>query len=163
MQPLTSTEIRACFVNCTKGEASRLPLPRDLDEIPWDHLDFLGWTDPGSPQAAYLVAIGDGGPVGIVLRLGSGRGASGRSNMCSICATFHSSSDVALMVAARAGASGRAGNTVGTYLCANLACSLYARGRLRPARVQPVETLSVEDKITRLHLHLDAFVRRVLS
>lgn len=126
MQPLASDEIRSSFVNCSKGEAARLPLPRDLPDWPWDHVDFLGWRDQRTPQAAYLVAIGDGGPVGIVLRLSADRRSGGRQNMCSLCTTVHSAADVALMVARRAGASGRQGNTVGAYLCADLACSLMS-------------------------------------
>lgn len=162
MQPLAPDEIRSSFVNCSKGEAARLPLPRDLPDWPWDHVDFLGWRDQRTPQAAYLVAIGDGGPVGIVLRLSADRRSGGRQNMCSLCTTVHSAADVALMVARRAGASGRQGNTVGAYLCADLACSLYVRGRRQPVRVQPVETLTAADRTERLVANLDAFVGRVL-
>ncbi len=46
MKPLTEQEIRAAFVNCTKGEAKRLSVPRDLADRPWDDLDYLGWRDP---------------------------------------------------------------------------------------------------------------------
>ncbi|MEV0476177.1 FBP domain-containing protein, partial [Streptomyces prunicolor] len=52
MRPLTEREIRAAFVNCTKGEAKRLSIPRDLAERPWDDLDFLGWRDPQAPGRA---------------------------------------------------------------------------------------------------------------
>lgn len=83
--------------------------------------------------------------------------------MCSLCTTVHSASDVALMVAARPGAAGRQGNTVGAYLCADLSCSLYARGRRRPARVQPAETLDVDAKVARLQTNLETFVRRVTT
>jgi hypothetical protein len=164
VQPLSPEEIRASFVNCSKGEAKRLPLPRDLSTAPWEDLDFLGWRDPGAPGAAYLVApeaTSDGDPVGLVLRLSSDRRATGRKNMCSLCLTVHSTTDVALMVAPRPGAAGRAGNTVGAYLCVDLACSLYARGRKRPDRVQPEETLTPEQKVARLEVNLATFVRRV--
>jgi hypothetical protein len=70
---------------------------------------------------------------------------------------------VALMVAPRPGASGRNGNTVGTYLCTDLACSLYARHLKRPERVQPVETLSTEKRIERVRTNLDTFVGRVVG
>ncbi|TGN78537.1 FBP domain-containing protein, partial [Streptomyces griseoluteus] len=49
MRPLTEQDIRASFVNCSKGDAKRLAVPRDLAERPWDDLDFLGWRDPGAP------------------------------------------------------------------------------------------------------------------
>lgn len=172
MDALTADQIRASFVNCSKGESKRLPLPRQLQEIVWERLDFLGWRDPGAPAAAYVVApagVADREqPTGLVLRLGADRGArgvrmGGRQNLCSLCRTVHSTSDVALMVAPRAGASGRAGNTVGTYLCADLDCSLYARHLKRPERVQPPETLTVEQRVARLTEELGHFVRRVLT
>ena len=68
MRPLGEPAIRASFVNCTKGEAKRITLPRDLDTRPWADLDFLGWTDPSGSERAYLVAEADAGPVGVVLR-----------------------------------------------------------------------------------------------
>lgn len=163
VQPLTADELRRSFVNCSKGEASRLPLPKKLESTRWEQLDFLGWTDPGAPGAAYLVAPWRGEPRGLVLRVGTGPGRGGRKNMCELCLTTHSGTDVALMVARRAGAAGRGGNTVGTYLCSDLACSLYARGLKRPDRAQPHETLSEEQKVQRLADHLDTFVRRVID
>ena len=163
MTPLAPEAIRRSFVNCSQGVAKRLPLPRDLDALPWEHLDFLGWRDPGAPQAAHLLVPDPDGPLGLVLRLPSERGRGARQNMCSLCTTVHSASDVALMVAARPGAAGRQGNTVGAYLCADLSCSLYARGRRRPARVQPAETLDVDAKVARLQTNLETFVRRVTT
>ena len=56
MKPLTEQEIRAAFVNCSKGEARRLHMPRDLDGQPRDDLDFLGWRDPQA-SAASLAAF----------------------------------------------------------------------------------------------------------
>lgn len=41
MEPLGDSEIRASFVNCSKGEARRMSLPRELDGLPWADLDFL--------------------------------------------------------------------------------------------------------------------------
>jgi FBP C-terminal treble-clef zinc-finger len=163
MQPLTAEEIRSSFVNCSKGEATRLPMPANLATTRWDQLDFLGWSDPGAPRTAYLVAPWRGELAGLVLRVGSAAGRGGRKNMCTLCLTTHSSTDVTLMVAPRPGASGRNGNTVGTYLCTDLACSLYARGVKRPARAQPAETLSQEQKVARLAENLDTFVRRVVE
>ncbi|NSC25276.1 hypothetical protein FM076_30640 [Streptomyces albus subsp. chlorinus] len=54
MEPLTDPEIRACFVNCSKGEARRMYVPRDLEERPWGDLDFFGWRDPGAPDRGHL-------------------------------------------------------------------------------------------------------------
>lgn len=85
MRPLTEPEIRAAFVNCTKGEAKRLSVPRDLAERPWDDLDFLGWRDPQAPDRAYLAIELDGRPTAIALRLPApppGR----RGAVCARCA-----------------------------------------------------------------------------
>lgn len=163
MTPLSEAEIRKAFINCSQGEAKRLRIPSGLADTAWDSLDFLGWRDPGSPAAAYVVMEWRGALTGLVLRLGTDRRATGRQNMCALCGTVHSTTDVALMVAPRPGASGRNGNTVGTYLCTDLACSLYARRLKRPARVQPVETLSTEQRVARLQTNLDTFVRRVVG
>lgn len=163
VDPLTPAEIRASFVNCSRGEATRLPLPRRPEAIRWEQLDFLGWRDAGAPGAAYLVAPWRGQLHGLVLRSSTAAGRGGRKNMCTLCLTTHSSTDVTLMVARRAGASGRSGNTVGTYLCADLACSLYARLLKRPDRAQPEETLTVEQRVERLRDNLDTFVRRVVE
>ncbi|MFC6930320.1 FBP domain-containing protein [Actinomadura yumaensis] len=50
MRPITESDIRRSFANCSKGEAKRLTVPKDLDERPWGDLDFLGWRDPGAPE-----------------------------------------------------------------------------------------------------------------
>ncbi|WP_370287607.1 FBP domain-containing protein [Nocardioides sp.] len=160
MEPLTESTIRASLVNCTRGEATRLALPRDLVEQPWEHLDYLGWRDPRAPARGCLVAPTEHGPVGIVLRAGSAAGAAGRRNLCSLCLTAHTGG-VNLMVAPRAGRRGSDGNSVGTYICADLACSLYVRGRRRPAVVGLPETLGVEQRVARLQENLASFVRRV--
>ena len=162
MEPIDPGDLRATFVNVTKGAASRIPLP-DLAAVRWDQLDYLGWRDQRNPAAAFIVAPYDGAPRGIALRLAPRGGPSKRQSMCSLCHTVHSSSGVALMVAARAGRSGRDGNTVGTYLCTDLSCPAYARELKKPDRVQPHETVSVEAKVARLQLNMEAFVRRVLT
>ncbi|MDP4505017.1 FBP domain-containing protein [Nonomuraea turcica] len=165
MEPLTESDVRRSFVNCSKGEAQRLGVPRDLDEQPWDHLDFLGWRDPGAPERGYLVAERDGGLVGIALRAapGTSRGFTSRS-MCSLCLTTHTSGGVALMTARRTGEAGRQGNTVGQYVCSDLACSLYTRGKKQPAAGGDLdETLSVEEKIARTQVNLTAFIDKVIK
>ncbi|WP_327581809.1 FBP domain-containing protein [Nonomuraea sp. NBC_00507] len=165
MEPLTESDVRRSFVNCSKGEAKRLGVPRDLDEQPWDHLDFLGWRDPGAPERGYLVAERDGGLVGIALRAapGTSRGFTSRS-MCSLCLTTHTSGGVALMTARRTGEAGRHGNTVGQYVCSDLACSLYTRGKKQPAAGGDLdETLSVEEKIARTQVNLTAFIDKVIK
>jgi hypothetical protein len=159
MERLTDPEIRASFVNCSRGETRRLHVPRDLAERPWADLDYLGWRDPQSPGRGYLVAPSSGGPVGIVLRAPQA-GVGGRKSMCSLCLTVHSGG-VNLMVAPRAGKAGQQGHSVGTYVCADLACSLYVRGRRETGTPRMHETLSTEARIDRLVGNLAAFVAKV--
>jgi hypothetical protein len=168
MDALTEREIRDSFVNCSKGEAGRVKLPPGFAEgaVPWADLDFLGWTDPGAPQRALLVAPGPQGPVGLVLRRPEPRRATAmRSTMCRVCLTEHASSGVALFVAPLAGPGGRRGNTVGEYLCADLGCSLYLRGKRQPRMrlVRHEETLTLQERIDRATSNLAAFTARVVA
>ncbi|MEU9882828.1 FBP domain-containing protein [Streptomyces phaeochromogenes] len=163
MKPLTEQEIRTAFVNCTKGESKRLAVPRDLAERPWDELDFLGWRDPQAPDRAYLATELDGRPVALALR---GNGAASwqtRRSMCSICLTTHTGG-VSLLVAAKAGKAGQQGNSVGAYMCSDLACPLYVRGR-KDAGVgaRLPESLTLEEKIQRTVANLGAFIAKVTA
>lgn len=128
MKPLTEQEIRAAFVNCTKGEAKRLSVPRDLAERPWDDLDFLGWRDPQAPDRAYLAIELDGRPVALALRCPSAASWQMRRSMCSMCVTTHTGG-VSLMVAAKAGRAYQQGNLwVPTYAATSPArCTCGAR------------------------------------
>ena len=168
MEPLDEKEIRDSFVNCSKGEASRIRMPAGLADggVAWADLDFLGWTDPGAPLRALLVVPGADGPTGLVLRRPQARKVSAmRSSMCRICLTDHVASGVALFVAPLAGAAGRKGNTVGEYFCADLACSLYLRGKRQPKMrlVRFEETLTLPERIGRAMANLTAFTSRVAA
>jgi hypothetical protein len=165
MRPVTEDDIRASFVNCSKGEAKRANLPKDLADLPWEDLDFLGWRDPGAPERAYVVAERDGGLVGIALRVTSGgyRGFTQRS-MCSLCLTTQTGGGVGLMTARRTGEAGRQGNSVGQYLCGDLACSLYTRGKKQTAGGGVIEeSLTVEEKIARTRANLHSFLDKVVA
>jgi hypothetical protein len=166
MDALTEDEVRDCFVNCTKGEAERINLPGPLDEIFFEQLDFLGWRDPKAELRAYMVVPWTSGPVGIVLRRPqrSRGGSLLRSSMCSICLTVHASSGVTHFAAAKAGAAGRSGNSVGNYICADLQCSRYVRGTLRSeAAMTMEESLDPAEKVLRLRAKLETFTRSVLG
>jgi treble-clef zinc-finger protein len=162
MKPISERDIRRSFVNCSKGEAQRLKIPAGLDELHWPELDFLGWRDPGAPERAYLVAEHDDRLVGVTLRAASAgaRGFTSRS-LCSLCLTTRSGGGVVLMSARRSGAAGRGGNSVGQYLCSDLACSLYIRGRKQSAGGAIDESLSREEKIARTLANLDAFLAKI--
>lgn len=155
MKALTEREIRASFINCTKGEARRLPVPRDLAEHPWEDLDFLGWRDLGAPERAYLVADHGGRLVGVALRLtATHRGM--RRSMCSLCLTTHTADGVALMTARRPGSDG---DSLGGYFCTDLACSLHIRaGRNQASDGSYKDPVTVEEKISRTIGKLTAFL-----
>lgn len=156
--------MRTSFVNATKGEMARINLPPDLGERPWSELELLGWTDRKNPRSGYLmVSVPGQGLVGVQLRR-AGDGTTRHARMCSLCATTHGGQGVALMVAPRAGRSGRAGNTVGLEMCTTLACADYARGALKPPSLSPAhETLTVADRRARLRRNALAFVDRVMA
>ncbi|MFL1378780.1 MULTISPECIES: FBP domain-containing protein [unclassified Nocardiopsis] len=161
MIPVTENEIRGSFINCSKGEAKRLNLPRDLGSQRWEDLDFLGWRDPMAHERAYLIVERGDGPVGVALRLtASGNGA--RRALCSVCVTSRQGPGVALMVAPRVGKAGREGNTIGLHMCSDFACSLYVRGLKQPepgGRFE--ETLTTEEKVKRLEENLHGFLDRL--
>ncbi|MFD8599801.1 FBP domain-containing protein [Kitasatospora sp. NPDC059646] len=166
MQALTEAAIRASFVNCTKGEAGRARLPRELDGLDWPELDFLGWREPGAPDRGYLVAEFGGRTVGVALRLAQRPGAGRGGAMCSICLTVHPASGVALMTARRAGrVSGEEYASAGEYVCSDLACPLYVRGRRRasPGGARMTESLDTEQRLARMRANLAGFLGRVLG
>ncbi|NEA66093.1 FBP domain-containing protein [Streptomyces sp. SID12488] len=163
MEPLTEQEIRAAFVNCTKGEAQRLSVPRDLADRPWEDLDYLGWRDAQAPDRAYLVTELDGRVTGLALRSSAPAFGQTRRSMCSMCLTSHTGG-VALMVAPKAGKSGKQGNSVGAYICGDLCCSLYVRGRKDAGAGSRLhETITLEEKIRRTVGNVAAFVAKVTA
>ena len=164
MKALTELDIRTSFVNCTKGEAGRLPLPRDLADRPWGDLDFLGWQDLSAPDRSYLVTEQAGKLVGVVMRIATQKRGLLHSAMCSRCVTSHPGNGVSLMTGRKAGPAGRQGNSVGVYICTDLACSLYIRGKKTPltgGRLE--ESLTVEEQIDRMTGKLSNFLDKILT
>lgn len=143
MKPLNESDIRRSIVNASKGEIERMPLP-GLHEVLWGEREYLGWHDHDAPLRGYLVHWADDRAVGIVLRASGARIRPGISAMCSLCRTPQPSDQVTLFSAARAGKSGRDGNTVGTYICADLACSLIIRivPSASPLQPDPAEVVT---------------------
>ncbi|MFD0856793.1 FBP domain-containing protein [Actinomadura adrarensis] len=167
MRAITERELRSCFVNCSRGDAKRLNLPKDFAQSPWEDLDFLGWRDPKAPDRAYLVAETDDRIAGIALRFASTTGKArgfNSTSLCSFCQTVHIGGGVALLSARRSGEAGKQGNTVGRYLCADLACSLYVRGRKQtPLGSGQDDGVPLEEKVVRIRANLDAFVASVVA
>lgn len=164
MDAIDGDALRASFVNCSKSAAKKIVPPPELDRLRWDRLDFLGWRDAKAPQRGYLVVPVALQPVGIVVRAPTSVRRGGRGAMCDLCMTQHPMSDVVPFVAPRAGAAGRNGDTLGSYICANLQCSRYLRGDLKSGAVVMMrETIPQEEKIARLRHNVERFALRVLG
>jgi hypothetical protein len=127
VRALTEQQIRRSFLNCSRGEANAAVLPRDLAVLDWSELELLGWRDPKAPLRGYLVVEVDDEPVGIALRAADTRMSSRTAAMCLLCQTPRTGDGVSLFTAKRAGEAGRNGNTVGTYICADLGCAQRVR------------------------------------
>lgn len=85
-------------------------------------------------------------------------------SMCSLCLTTHPGSGVSLMTARKTGVAGREGNAVGLYICTDLACSLYVRGKRTAAPgARFKETLTLEEQVERTRTNLDAFLAKLLG
>lgn len=154
MQPLSPENIRGSFVNATQGEADRVPMP-GLHEVIWDQREYLGWRDQQAHQRGYLVHwVGDRA-VGIVLRASEFSLQPGIPAMCSLCRTARPSDQVTLFSAPRAGQSGRDGNTIGTYICDDLACSHLIRLLPPSSPLQPADRILAE--------RIDGLTARVAS
>jgi hypothetical protein len=161
MVPLSEDEIRRSFVNCSRGIAKAATLPAGFGGLDWDPLDFLGWHDPKVPSRSYLVLPHAQRVVGLLLRAADSSVRRRGSALCNLCHAARETNDVLLFAAPRAGAAGRQGNTVGTYICADLACSLHARGLVKLPGPQP-EALPPEERAHRLRERLGRFVDRAL-
>ena len=162
MDALTDDEIRGAFVNCSKGTAKSAAMPPGFDGIRWDQRDFLGWYDPKFPARAYLAVPHEGRLVTLLLRAGDNTAPRRGSALCTICHCARMANEIVLFAVPRAGTAGRQGNTVGTYICADLNCSLYARGLLRLSLPQG-ESLPAEERTALLRERLAGFVKRVLE
>jgi hypothetical protein len=159
---MTEQQVRRSFVNCSKGEANTATLPRDLADQPWDGLEVLGWRDPKAPLRGYLVVQREGRPVGVALRAAESRMSARRSVMCLLCRSTQSGDAVSLFTARRAGEAGRNGNTVGTYVCADLGCAARVRTEI-PPWLQDRDPAEVgEERAAELRARVGEFLEAVL-
>lgn len=140
MRPLTEEDIRSAFVNASDEELHRMPIP-GLHETLWDEREFLGWRDPQT-RLGYLVHwdAQERTPIGILVRSAGGSLRAGIAAMCSFCHSPQPATQVKLFSAPRAGEAGRNGNTIGTYICEDLACSLLIR--TAPPHLNPPELIA---------------------
>ncbi|MCU1468931.1 MAG: hypothetical protein JWQ39_80 [Glaciihabitans sp.] len=161
MESLTEDQIRASFVNASSDVINRMPLP-GLHETVWGEREYLGWLDPTFPQRGYIVYWRDGTPFGMVLRSASSTMSRGISAMCSLCRTHQPGSQVSLFTVPKAGQAGRDGNTIGTYICSDLACSMIIRIVPPPSAFLPDPSEVVSDRTSGLLARLDNFTKDLL-
>lgn len=161
MKPMSELEIRASMVNAVPGEAERMPLP-GLHEVVWAEREYLGWRDPGSALRGYLAYWRENEPIGIALRASEVR-LRVASAICSLCNTPQPAGQVTMFSAARAGDAGRAGNSIGTYICADLACSLLIRIAPPSNDLMPSASARLAERIEGLESRLRSFGGRVLE
>jgi hypothetical protein len=158
---LTEQQVRRSFVNCSQGEAKGLALPKGFDSFDWSELDLLGWRDPKAPLRGYLVIEAEAAPVGIALRAAETRMSSRTAAMCLLCQTAQPGDNVSLFTAKRVGEAGRNGNTVGTYVCADLACSRRARTEIPPWLQDRDPVAVVRERVAELQERALGFVAAV--
>ncbi len=163
MQPLVESDIRGSLGNASEAELAQLSLPVRFFVTEWAHLDAFGWRDPRIPSRGYLVTELDGAPAGVVLRAAPSAGSHHRAAICNLCHTQQPGDQVVLFSARRAGEAGERGDSVGTYMCADLACQETVRlGRpAAPLEVQP--SVHELERIEGLARRTRAFVADVLD
>ncbi|MGY5764254.1 FBP domain-containing protein [Brachybacterium sp. DNPG3] len=161
MNTLTEAQIRSAFVNASKGEAKRATLP-DLDQIAFEDIDYLGWQDAKRPRQHYVALEVDGELA--VLQLRGTETGPGRKVMCAWCEDGVSG---ASFVAPLAGEAGRRGNTIGTLICADFACSANVRRPPAPYELRTEDPALLEYhrqmRIEGLRERSAAFVRTVVT
>ena len=161
MHSHTEPEIRKSFINCSKGASQRINIPQDLLRTDWESQIFLGWYDPKSPRAGYVVAETEDGLRGLVLEK-SAQKATGGARMCQICLTLHPASGVSLVSIQRSKSAKERYSTVGTYVCSDLACSDYTLGRRKPDGVRQMEeTMDVAERAERTLANMRGLIQRV--
>lgn len=125
MLSLNEKIVASSFVNATRKELLELNLPAGFADLRWDRLDYLGWRDAKFARRAWIVVpVGDE-LVGVVLRQADADPR--RRAQCSWCQDVTLPNDVVMYGARRAGHGGRAGNTLGTLICADFECSTNVR------------------------------------
>lgn len=160
MRPLTEAELRDSFVNADAADAALIALPHDFLLTEWDHLDFLAWLDPRARGRGYIVTEVEGAPAGVVLRAAEGSSRA-RSAFCNICRTMQPGNQVSLFTARKAGSAGAHGDSVGTYICADLSC--HENVRLAMPLAPNEYRASVDMKIDGTKRRTREFVARVLA
>ena len=162
MKPLTADHIRESMVNTTPADLARMPLP-GLYETLWDEREYLGWRDPDGSPRGYIVHWVDDRPIGFLLRAANSTLRPGIGAMCSFCHTPQPSTQVLMFSAPKGGDAGRDGNTIGTYLCADLACSMMIRMLPATSELNLSRTELVASRSAGLSERLQRFTANLLK
>lgn len=161
MRPVTEAEIRNSLINMADDEIEAMSIP-GLHETIWGEREFLGWRDVQHSRRGYLVFWAGDQLRGIMVRAAETPMPPGRSALCALCHTQQPAPQVSLFVAPKAGEQGLRGNTVGTYLCADLSCSTI----IRMAPVASSEQVAPGNPLPRraegIVARLEGFSNRVL-
>jgi hypothetical protein len=163
MQPLVESDIRESFGNATEAELAQLSLPHDFVLTEWAHLDAFAWRDPRIAARGYLVTELDGSVVGVVLRATSPTGSHHRAAICNLCHTQQPADQVVLFSARRAGPAGERGDSIGTYMCSDLACQETVRLGRPPAPSELMPSVREIERIEGVARRTRAFVADVLG
>lgn len=163
MRPLTGVEISDAFVNVNADELRVMTLPYDFLLTEWDHLDFFAWRDPSVRGRGYLAVEHDGEPVAVMLRVADASPSRARTALCNICHTMQPADQVQLFTARCAGDAGAAGDSVGSYMCADLDChkSVRLAAPLAPSEIRAEG--EVDARIDGTRHRAEAFVARVMA
>jgi len=161
MLALTDQSLRASFVNASRKEVADLSLPADFETLDWESIGHLGWRDRKIGRRAYVVVPLDGRPVGVLLQQAA---ANPRSRaQCSWCRDTRLPNDVVFFGAKKAGAAGRAGDSLGTLVCSEFQCSANVRARPPVAYVGFDVEAAKAERIATLRAKTEGFVREVLG
>jgi hypothetical protein len=163
VQALTLEQIRRAMVNCSRSEVASMSPPPGLSDIDWEGLEFLGWRDPRAPLRGYMVSWHAGRPVGVLVRAAESAMSRRTAAVCMLCRSGQSANNISLFTTRRNGPAGRKGDTIGTYICADLACPRNVRIDKATASFRPDPGLTAEERIAGLQTRLDAFLDAALA
>ncbi|GAB3131197.1 hypothetical protein GCM10027289_17020 [Tsukamurella serpentis] len=164
MHPITTQQVLDSFRGATRSEVKRVTFPADFDDLDFEKLEFVGWTDKKMPRRAYVAVPTDDGLVSILLtRAEADRARSRAKAMCNWCRDVNMTSQAVLYSVRRGGPAGRKGDTIGILVCEDFSCAANAR-KLPPAFHKGTDIDQIrEQNLADLRRRVTGFVAEVLS
>lgn len=163
MQPLVEGDVLESLRNATPAELAQVTLPHDFMLTEWALLDAFAWRDPRIPARGYLVTELEGTPAGVVLRAAGTNGSHHRAAICNLCHTHQPADQVLLFSARRTGDAGERGDTVGTYMCSDLACQETVRLGRPAAPLEVIPSVKEIERIEGVARRTRAFVADIVG